>query len=114
MGHEDMESATDRKRSFVNFAVVRPPGRERLDEIVKRAGRALGCTLVEKRERDHLFFACTLLGMQVELSIWHGGPLYLLRGYRPFATVDDAYIDVTPAIIDLLQEAGLGDWREPT
>lgn len=105
------------RRTILEFSIVRPVVDDTVDAMAERIGRALGCTLEERQDKHLVLFEGATLGMTIELTRWGGesGGLFYLRGYRPWVTLEDSVaIDISQAILDLLEGSGLGSWRVPT
>ena len=106
-----------RKKTVLTFAAVRSLGAGWLEECAEQIGAALRCVLRKCEERGTLFFEADVLGMRIELTEWKtaAGSLLFFHGFRPWATTEDSdQLNITPAIIDLLCGAQLGQWRVPT
>jgi hypothetical protein len=106
-----------RKRTVITFAAVRALGRGSLEECVEEIGAVVHCVLRKREDRGTVFFEADVLGMRIELIEWEtaAGSLLFFHGFHPWATTEDSdQLDITPAIIDLLCGAQLGQWRVPT
>jgi hypothetical protein len=104
-------------RHILDFIAVRPLGDDSFSSLSEQIGTALGCTLHAKEERGRLSFTGAALGVTVDVYLWpqRTGPLLLVRGMVPWSTLEDARIDIGPAVRDHLNaSAGLGQWRDLT
>jgi hypothetical protein len=96
------------------------------EDMVRRLGPALGCTFAEREFREIPAWRADLLGLGVYLYEWGGidrRAIFRLHtaledeGYlppRPDVAVDFVDLDISTAIVDLLQVRGAGDWWIPS
>ena len=106
-----------RKRTVITFAAVRLLDVVRWRNASRDRGRSVHCVLRKREDRGTVFFEADVLGMRIELIEWEtaAGSLLFFHGFHPWATTEDSdQLDITPAIIDLLCGAQLGQWRVPT
>jgi hypothetical protein len=117
---DEVPPANAARRDVLGFSSVRLLAQDTFERIAERIGAALSCPLLVYEERGAIAAQGRVLGMTIELSLWPtaSDPLLLLKGYAGYASwasVEDSFqVDISGAIIALLLEAGLGEWRVPT
>ncbi|MFE2989397.1 hypothetical protein [Streptomyces sp. NPDC059262] len=101
---------------------VEPPER-----LAERIGEIMGCSFHEGYHREETAALCTeLLGMEVYLYEWRGRQNHRIyrfhgsqagdrfRSHMGKKGIEYVRIDISDAIIDLLEAHGGGTWYRPT
>jgi hypothetical protein len=99
--------------TVLSFGIVRPLGGDTVEALAAKLGPLLGRGFSERDERGHTWLETELLGLTISLVLWRSasGELVLLRGIRAWAPEDSEALDISQAMIDLLDGAQLGTWR---